>query len=532
MHTDIKLRFGHWRRPAFGVSGASGPLACMPPLGNGAGKPRRRRPSPGGVALTLCLLAWGTGWLALVTAAGTASADPSLRGVLAVRGDSTVAAENTAQRFVPASVLKLVVTAAALHYLGPEYRCVSEVAGTGPLAKGTLTGDLVLLGGGDPTWSARYQAKGARDPLQRLVRQLKRKGLRRVTGDLVVDASRFPGPAQPLSRPQAERALAYGAPTSAVALDENTFALQIGPGKRAGQPGWLSVKNKFLRLENRILTVGREHRGRGTVGFYPGLDGRTLLVHGEYPIGEPSYRVRASLPDPHLYVGSVLRDLLGTEGIRLDGEVKVSAVPVKTHGEAALAQFQSAPLKRWLSPILSDSQNWYAEMLLRILALQADGLGRLDRGLELESRFLEREAEIPPHAFFLDDASGLSPYNLLTPEAVVKLLGYVLQQPWRDAFLDAMAQTGKGTLRRWPKGLDLRAKTGTIQHTLSLAGYLRPDSEEPVIFAVFLTHWSGRRSAARAEVRRLVKHWQECTETPKVACASRVTRSAPKAASG
>jgi D-alanyl-D-alanine carboxypeptidase/D-alanyl-D-alanine-endopeptidase (penicillin-binding protein 4) len=446
----------------------------------------------------------------------------SLRGILVVLDGQPVVAENAQQLFVPASVLKLVVGAAALHYLGPGHQRVTTLAATGAVEDGVLRGDLVLQGAGDPTWSSRFHPKRPRAPLQQLARQLWANGVRRVSADLVVDASLFPGPEQPMSRPLAERAMAYGAPCSAVAVDESTFGLRIAPGKKVGQRGTVTVRNAFVRVENGMVTVGRERSGRGNVSFYPGLDGLTLRVQGEYPVDEPPYDVRVSVPDPNLYAAEAFASVLRKQGVQIDGVTRVVHQPVKVRPGPALARIESPPLGDWLPLILQKSHNWYAEMLLRVLALEQRGQGRLDVGLDVEREFLEEVVGIPADAFHLDDASGLSPYNLMAPEAVVALLDYARGQSWRDVFSGAMAAPGKGTLRNWPKTLPLRAKTGTIESTVSLGGYIDVESGDPMTFAVFLNHWPKRRREARAEVRALVKSWVQCREVRTLACGKRI----------
>ena len=114
---------------------------------------------------------------------------------------------------------------------------------------------------------------------------------------------------------------------------------------------------------------------------------------------------------------------------------------------------------------------------------------------------------MPADAFFLDDASGLSRSNLIAPEAVVTLLEYVLQQPWRDAFVSALPASPYGTLKHWPELAGLRAKTGTLQHTVGLAGYVNQKGRAPLAFAAFVNHWPEQRYLARASIAELLRAW-------------------------
>ncbi len=463
----------------------------------------------GRLALALCgILAW---------AAPAAAEDRGLRGVLALRGERILAAENADRLFVPASVQKLIVSAAALHHLGPEHRVVTTLragapAAGDPIDGGTLAGDLILAAAGDPTWSERFHAGNARAPIELLARRLAAAGVRRVTGDLVVDAGRFPGRSFPTSRPASEYAYAYAAPTSALAFDENAVEVEIAPGPRIGAPGMMRLvaggTGGSPRLLNRIVTVGKERHGVGTVDLLPVWEGDAIVARGEYPISEPPYVISLSVPSPELHAARHVQATLAAAGIEVAGEARVVVPGVAPAAGAILARLESPPLARLLEPILTDSHNWYAEMLLRVVAAEVTGAGRLDAGLELLRRFLEDEVGCAPGAFHLDDASGLSPYDLITPRAVVELLRYVRSQPWRDAFLSALAKPGEGTLEVWRGLPPVAAKTGSIRHTLALAGYLDPASPEPVAFAVFFNHEPGERGPRRTEIARLLRSWR------------------------
>ena len=463
----------------------------------------------------LAAACWALAWVTPASAE-----ERGLRGVLAIRGERIVAAENADRLFVPASVHKLIVAAAALHHLGPEHRIVTTLragtpaagtpaAGT-PVDAGTLTGDLILEAAGDPTWNDRFHAGDPRAPLALLARRLA-AGVRRVTGDLVVDARRFPGRAFPTSRPASEYAYAYAAPTSALAVGENAVEVEIAPGPRIGAPGKMRLlaggAGGSPRLVNHIVTVAKERHGVGTVDFLPVWEGDTIVGRGEYPISEPPYVISLSVPSPALHAARHVFAALTAAGVDVAGEVRLTRSPTAA-GEPILARIESPPLAQLLEPILTDSHNWYAEMLLRVVAAEVEGAGRLDAGLELLRRFLEDEVGCSPDAFHLDDASGLSPYDLITPRAVVELLRYVHSQPWRDVFLSALAQRGEGTLEVWPGLPPVAAKTGSIRQTLALAGYLDPGSPEPVVFAVFLNHQPGERAPRRARVARLLKSWR------------------------
>jgi D-alanyl-D-alanine carboxypeptidase len=156
-------------------------------------------------------------------------------------------------------------------------------------------------------------------------------------------------------------------------------------------------------------------------------------------------------------------------------------------------------------------------MLVLQVALARTGEGRYDDGIEALEAFLEEEVGVPANQFALDDVCGLSPENLLSPRAVVSLLRFAWRAPWREAFLAAMARPGTGTLVGWPALPPVAAKTGTLKHTLSLAGVIDPDAAatpaaaaapEPILFAILLNHDLRDRGAQRREIAELLRQWR------------------------
>jgi len=445
--------------------------------------------------------------LAIPPAGAESPVPAGFRGVLVVRQGKVLAEENADRYFTPASVNKLFIAAAVLEKLGPGFRVETKLEALGEIERGELHGDLVVRAAGDPTWNVRFNAGNARAPFDSLARQLLAAGVHKVRGRLWVDASSFPGRASPATRAIAELPLGYGAPTSGLAVDENTVRVQIAPGRTKGEPAsahWLGP-SYGLELRSEMITVGRERDGKGTVEMQPVWLERKITLRGEYPLSEPSYQLDLSVPDGDLHAGLALRAALEDAGIHVELGVEVSRRPLPAG--KLLASWKSAKVSEILPLLLTESQNWYAEMLLRLLAAQ-QGEGRSDDGLRLISEMLEKELGIAKGTVVLDDASGLSPFNLTTPRAVLRLLEWSLTRPFKETFLAALATPGKGTLRAWPAlPLNLAGKTGTLQNAIGLAGYLGPRSENPTIFVVFWNQTPEDRGALRRDIAQIVSRF-------------------------
>jgi D-alanyl-D-alanine carboxypeptidase/D-alanyl-D-alanine-endopeptidase (penicillin-binding protein 4) len=330
-----------------------------------------------------------------------------------------------------------------------------------------------------------------------------------------------------------EMGLGFAAPVSGLAVDENTAEIRIAAGRRIGDRASVT-SDAGIDLRNDTVTVAATRHGKGSVEFLPQWGDGSIRVRGEYPLSEAPYAVRVSLPAPERVVGERLRDQLRRAGVELTGTVRVTAESHARPRSAAagggdatsdaapvVARLFSPPLSEIVVPVLRESSNWTAEMLVLQVALVRTGEGRYDDGIEALEAFLTDEIGIAEGQFALDDVCGLSPESLLSPRAVVSLLQFVWRAPWRDALVAALATPGTGTLVGWPLLPPMAAKTGTLKHTLALAGVLDPGGAasapalppgaalpEPILFAIFLNHDLRDRGVQRREIAELLRQWR------------------------
>lgn len=443
--------------------------------------------------------------------------DAAYRGYAAVRlfDDGTyevIDALNASRSFVPASVLKLITVATALEHLGADYRWLTRVTSRDVVTDGVLEGDLVIEPGGDPTWSAEGPGGGASDPLATLASQIRAHGVMRVRGDLIVDASRFPGRRHPVDRSYGDLPYRHGTPPAPLAVDEATVRVRVAPGAAVGEPAVVTAPDG-MEVINQSITVGRERQGGGTLDFVPVWGTDTLLLRGEYPISEGPFSVPATDPVPELRVARQLREALAEVGVTIDGGLRVELQSLGPPVPAALAEFLSAPLGDILERTLTESHNWYADMLTQTLATEVAGTGRFDDGAEVISDFvtglLDNTADSSTEAGFeIRDGSGLSASNLIAPMTVVRVIVYTLGQPWGTTLVDALAAPGEGTLAAWPPLPPLTAKTGTLRHTVALAGILDAAPGGRVVFCYFVNHQLRPRGAARREIASALRQWR------------------------
>lgn len=442
--------------------------------------------------------AWA-GLLSLLVAAGSAGASAAPAGSTAsfVAIDVATGArliDIEGERLgVPASVTKLLVAIAALELVGPEHRARTTFEAGGTVAKGMLGGDLIVRAIGDPTWSARFD--GNLDPVpRRVARQLAAAGLEMVAGAIVIDRSLLPGRQVPTERSWSDLGWARGAPTSALAIDENAVEIAIAPGPSVGSPA-LARGPRWLTLRNEMKTVAADRHGRGTVDALADPSCGEVVLRGEYPVSESGWNVKVAVPDPDRRAAQVLLDELTAVGIRVTGGIKlVDTAPPRTR---VLAEHLSPPLAEWLPAILADSENWLADMLLRHLGAAVEGNGRSEDAAALVARTARERLGVTA-TIAIEDGSGLSPSGLATARGLAATLASAAAQPWFPQLVEALPNTRTGTLRAWPAlPGGVRAKTGTLSRHTALAGYVTRADGSIIAFASLVGPVLDDRAGAR-----------------------------------
>ncbi|HUP20773.1 MAG TPA: D-alanyl-D-alanine carboxypeptidase/D-alanyl-D-alanine-endopeptidase [Gemmatimonadota bacterium] len=427
-------------------------------------------------------------------------------------GDRWVARHAADRYFVPASNLKLVVSATAMERLGPDYRWRTSVYATAPLAPdGTLEGDLVLYGRGDPNLSGRH-FDSMTFVFQALADSLAARGLTRVSGDLLADESLWD--ADHVRRDWAGYDLLwwYAAPVGALGFNDNAIDFAVQPASRVGAPPLVEgdPSSAFWTLENGATTgpPGAPHTFDLT--RIPGTN--RVIAYGVLPLDTPPRTEYFAVVDPAGWAGTIFREVLAARGIEVHGGVRTvsdpAASPVAAGDTVALAAWESPTLTRVVESINGRSQNWHAEQVLKTLGAEARGEGSWAAGLAVERATLAALG-VDTTGFLLRDASGLSSANLVTPEGLVALLRAARAEPWAEAWLASLPVAAEsGSLRRRFANTvgagRVHAKTGYIENVYSLSGYLETMTGREYAFSVIVNQTGPGSSGATETIDRLV----------------------------
>lgn len=415
---------------------------------------------------------------------------------------------NAHVHFVPASNTKLVVTTVAVGLLGPDWRYQTPVMVTGAPGDSTPRA-LIIRGSGDPTMSARYfQSRFA--VLDAFADSLALKGVRRIAGDVIIDATAFAYQSIHGAWEIGDLPWYYATRTSAFAVAEAETRMVTSSGADSASINvQLIDTTPFLPIRTRVRL--------DTAGASPFVDvdyhvwPDSLIVTGSMPPNAADTS-RIALPDPEAFAGRALVAALARKSIRVDGQVRVlrDSADVAALADAhTIFTWQSPPLIEIAAGILKPSQNWMAEQVLKTLGRVKGKGGSWREGLAVERRYLIDVAGIDSLAFSLSDGSGLSAQNLVSPRAFVMLLEHARRSAWGPQYRSALPAPGMAgsTLSRRLAGLESRlaAKTGSIAHVNSLSGYLRTDDGRDLTFSI-ITNATGRpASEVRAGMDALVR---------------------------
>jgi serine-type D-Ala-D-Ala carboxypeptidase/endopeptidase (penicillin-binding protein 4) len=353
-----------------------------------------------------------------------------------------------------------------------------------------LSGDLVLVGRGDPNLTDPYGELFEKPALLELAQELRSRGISRVHGDIIGDDSYFDSDRADTSwTAQALRSL-YGAP-NALSINNNVLWVHVRPAKvKERAIVGLEPQNSFFRVRNLAKTGSRRARQTVRVRLIRGTN--TIEVTGILP-STKAFSKDILLEKSAEVAASMLQDAMQREGITVQGKVYATHCGDVSEEQRKswklLAEHTSPPLIRAMEIINKKSQNLHAEMLLRTMGAEFKGSGTNEAGLQVVKEFLV-DAGIDSEKVKMNDGCGLSRENLVTPRFQTSLLQFLSQRYYFDLFRNTLAISGTdGTLRNRLSALDVRgsihAKTGTLNGVTTLAGYITTKSGRNLVFSIF-----------------------------------------------
>ncbi len=429
-----------------------------------------------------------------------AAKDAGLRGarvgalVVRLTDGEVLYARSADSAMIPASNLKILTAIAALDVFGPTHQFETGIRAAKPLSADGVVADLGVLGGGDPVLNS--------EDWWRLAADLRRSGLTRIEGDLIVDDSAFD---QEYWHPTwgAVSARAYHAPVAGLSANYGAFFVNVIPGAVQGAPVRVQLDPPvpYFKLINTANTGGPRAKLTLSVGRGKRTNGiEAISVGGTVRAGDEADIFPRSVTDAALYAGAVFAMQLEANGIRIGGTVRkgdARALP------AELMSFKGRPLSEIVRLFMKYSNNAIAETLVKAIGAHASGgVGTWEDGLATMRSRLARLGLTDP-SLVLVDGSGLSPANRVTPRMLVAALARGGRAfafgPELATSLPIAARDGTLERRTSASRDRVRGKTGLLSdaRTTALSGFAQLANGEEVAFTFIV---NGYRAGTRAAI--------------------------------
>ncbi len=426
---------------------------------------------------------------------------------------AVVCADGHMKSLVPASASKLFTAAAALDHLGPTYQFTTrvDVRGRFDKATGTLHGDLVVRGGGDPNISGRLYKGKHLYVLQSLAKQVRGAGIRRVTGALLLDEGGFDRVFTHATWTKADKRRYYGAAVGGLSLNDNCLEVAVRGGPHVGAKATVSfpATSGPWSTANAVTTSSKSKTVVG--GVWTG-GGKTFRVQGSVPVKKLVF-IKVPVPDPGLYFGGAFRRVLRKSGITIGESMRRVGASDDLRALQTVARHRSS-LRDALRIMNQSSNNFYASMIFKLCGHAYDGVGSWESGTRAVGAMLVRRGilTVEDDDVLMLDGSGLSVKNKATAGALAQMLASFSRDPVRGPLLfESLAVAGKsGTLRRRLKGKSVSgrvfAKTGTLNDVRSraLAGYFADGNGAPSYAFAILLNGRGSSHGVIDDVVRII----------------------------
>ncbi len=417
-------------------------------------------------------------------------------GILVMEGEREIYALHADRTRNPASNMKVVTAAAALTRLGPDFTMLTGLYGR--VENGTV-GDLVLRGYGDP--SLRMS------DLVALAEGLADRGVTRVQR-LWVDGSYFDDQILPPAfEQQPNETASFRAAVGAVAVERASYVLRVVP-RGVGEAAEVRLAAADYFDINGTVSTSEGGNPNVIASQRAAEGGRlTLNLGGSVPAGILGVGYRRRVENPLVHAGYAMREALSRTGIRGRARLRFGEPP---SGLRLITSRTSAPLAQLLHRVGKNSDNFYAEMILKVLGAERSRPGTSARGTEVLQELL-RDAGVEEGAATIVNGSGLFDGNQIAPRHIVKVLQHVYANVGiRSEYLSHLSIGGHdGTLRRRLRNLPaeriVRAKTGTLNDVISLSGYVLGPEERVVTFSFLGNGVRGRQGAARQLADAIVR---------------------------
>lgn len=395
-------------------------------------------------------------------------------------------AKNEQHMFTPASIMKIMTAEAALLYLGPHYTfpttLLTDAQGTN---KGVINGNVYLVHSGDPTLTY--------SDLIDLMVTLRSQQIQGIAGNVYIDNTAYDQSNYGPGWEWDDKRNCFAAPINASIINHNCLSLQVAPANRPGYAANIieSPHYYYGAIKNAVVT--KQAHTRTCYVQLNTNENNTISLSGCIPKGKTIWGLSMTITDVMEYNKSLLQSLLKRYAIRVTGNVRAGSAPPNL---SAIAMHQSKPLSDLIKDMLKMSDNIIAGSLFKKIGeYYTRQPGSWERGGFAVKTILKEKASVNISQLDVIDGSGLSRDNKVNPTQMMQVLDYAFHDsPTREEFIASLPIAGiDGTLKHRLYNVSgrVRAKTGTMQGVVSLAGYVMDKEKEPIAFVIIVNGHNG-----------------------------------------
>ncbi|MBK0380760.1 D-alanyl-D-alanine carboxypeptidase/D-alanyl-D-alanine endopeptidase [Mucilaginibacter segetis] len=419
--------------------------------------------------------------------------------VLDTKTGAQVFAANSELGLNPGSTMKTVTSITAFNVLGKDYQFKTQLGYTGTIAAdGTLNGDIVIKGGGDPTLGSwRWESTKEAHVLFLMTDAIKKAGIKRINGSIIGDNGEISHQTIPDGWIWQDLGTYYGAAIAGLCWRENQFDIKVHTGS-VGDPVTVTgtaPDMPYLKFKSE-LTTGAAYTGDQAYPYLPAFNSNVMRVRGTYAVDQTKNRVSASVPDPAYDAALRLSDTLKSIGIPVM-ELPQSSLMLGEQGKPVpqatrnLTIINSPELSKIVYWLNKKSINLYAEQLLVTLGAKLGKPADPNNAVQALKDFWEARG-IDPNSMNVFDGSGLSPQDHITTLTIARILRSAKTASWFDYFYDSL-----------PIYNNMHMKSGSINSVQAYAGYQNHDGRD-LCFSIMVNNYNGSGSGIRSKMFRLL----------------------------
>jgi D-alanyl-D-alanine carboxypeptidase/D-alanyl-D-alanine-endopeptidase (penicillin-binding protein 4) len=422
-----------------------------------------------------------------------------------VQTNKTIVEYRSDKALIPGSNFKLITTATALNLLGPDFRFDTPLQFDGHIdQEGILHGNLYIVGRGDPTIGSEDFA--GVDFINKWVMAVKKEGIKAVDGRVVADVSAFDKEVVPSNWVWEDMGNYYAAGVYGLSLDDNLYRLTFRTDSIGTTPTIIAISpNLQPIIFHNYLTASPINADRSYLHGAPFSYQRTIT--GTLPANRATFVVKGDLPNPPLALATLFTNQLNYHGIRVSG-LPTDSLPAANGKRTQFYVHYSPDLNSIIDKTNTESNNLFAEHIFKRLALINHPIATRQEATEIVKQFWASH-QADTTSLFIEDGSGLSPFDGVTPEFFVHLLIYMRKHnPFGNLLFNSLPIAGQsGTLRNFLANTSLdgkvHAKSGSIKRVLCYSGFLEHNNKE-YAFSIMTNSFSGSASNVQKAIEKFL----------------------------